>query len=177
MRIFWSVIAVGCALAIYLSSVGTDVPQTGMSSAMQAGPRGQEVLSVTPTTPAQTQHSDSRLRLLGVISQGEKLSALIELSSGRADLFTTNSIVEGGWLVRRLGEDFAILSDGTTERRLDIHAQAPRRSASEAIPARNSVIEFQPGAVPTTAATLPDEVAKEKNRQFLEIAKRSGFGR
>ena len=115
------------------------------------------------------------LRLVGLLGQVNGAEALIELDGAQARAFHVRDPVAPGWVLEEIGADSVVLGHGADRMRLALteRTAAPVNADSGL---RHAPEDALGPKLPSRPVPVPDEVARERNRRFLQAVRGRNSG-
>jgi hypothetical protein len=167
-----SVVASLLALLLLFQQGERQAPPPEKPLPSQAAARAADTAIVTPSTSSRV----PTIRLVGLIHQGAGSSAMVEVQGIVAQPFHTGEAVVADWVLQKIGADHIIVGNGVQQARVELEAaQSATLGAPYQKPEQPSERKPDPMLGPPVAL-VPDDVARENNRRFVEAVRRRNSG-
>lgn len=175
MNLTWSlgglVVAGSVALLLFQRGEPETTPGKPLPSQAEASPA-----AVKAATPPRAGRIPA-MRLLGLIHQGAASSAMVEVEGVPAQPFRAGDAVSADWVLQQIGVDHIIVGNGAQHARVELEmAQAATLNASPQQKTEAAAERKPDPMLGPPVAVVPDEVARENNRRFVEAVRRRNAG-
>jgi hypothetical protein len=113
---------------------------------------------------------------VGLILQGDGSSAVLEVDGNAAQSFRVGETVSQNWRLGDIGLQHVLLVNENEHVRIEAEREtantlpASPASAVESVPPKLELVQGGPLVMP------PDDVARARNQEFLELMRRRGSG-